>query len=317
LTKEYIKFSELFNPDQAICSLSDNRLDHTIHQLVAKIGAVDQSIDIEAAYRFLLYNDGCGFTLIQPDVTVVHIRIEGLKQLRIAIATSREGFFCSPKEHGFKCVTEEIGPINTAILMMVPADDPVIYLRAIAALKVIYRHEGFMEELLNLNHPDDIWEAFDKTGERLPDYVEAHHIMRTDFSCLHISDNLSLAIDLFCKKNIDEFPVVDDDGDLVGVVSEEELIRLCLPEYITWMDDLSPILNFEPFAEILRHEKDLPVMEIMEFAAQYATVDESTPAIQVAKVMMRREVRQVFVVHNKKLKGIITIQDLIQKVLRA
>ncbi len=33
--------------------------------------------------------------------------------------------------------------------------------------------------------------------------------------------------------------------------------------------------------------------------------------------MMRREVRQVFVVKNKKLMGIISIQDLIQKVLRA
>jgi len=68
---------------------------------------------------------------------------------------------------------------------------------------------------------------------------------------------------------------------------------------------------------ILQREKNMPVMEIMEFADQYATVDESTPAIQVARIMMRREVRQVFVVKNKKLMGIISIQDLIQKVLRA
>jgi len=57
-------------------------------------------------------------------------------------------------------------------------------------------------------------------------------------------------------------------------------------------------------------------MKIMKFADQYATVDESTPAIQVARIMMCREVRQVFVVKNKKLMGIISIQDLIQKVLR-
>jgi CBS domain-containing protein len=101
------------------------------------------------------------------------------------------------------------------------------------------------------------------------------------------------------------------------MVSEEELIRLCLPEYITWMEDLSPILNFEPFAEILRREATMPVMEIMVLADHYASVEEATPAIQVAKVMMRREVRQVLVVRDKKLMGIITIQDFIQKVLRA
>ena len=58
-------------------------------------------------------------------------------------------------------------------------------------------------------------------------------------------------------------------------------------------------------------------MEIMKFADHYATVEESTPAVQVARVMMRSDVRQVFVVKNKKLLGIISIQDLIQKVLRA
>jgi CBS domain-containing protein len=111
--------------------------------------------------------------------------------------------------------------------------------------------------------------------------------------------------------------VVDADGDLVGLVTEAELIRVCLPEYITWMDDLSTILNFEPFAEILRREPRMPVREIMVFAERYATVDEATPAIQVAKVMVRRDVRQVLVVREKNLVGVIAIQDFIHKILRA
>ena len=96
-----------------------------------------------------------------------------------------------------------------------------------------------------------------------------------------------------------------------------ELIRVCLPEYVTWMEDLTPILNFEPFAEILRRESQLPLLEIMQFSERYATVDEESPAIQVAKVMLRRDVRQVYVVRDNNLLGVITIQDFIHKVLRA
>lgn len=321
MTNKNIRFSTLFTPDQVICCSSDNRhdnkIEHIIHQLAAQIGAVEQSIDIEAAYRLLLYREACSFTPIQPDVTVVHIRTEGLKQLRIAIAVSREGLNCSSEQYGFKSVTEENKLVNMAVLMMAPDDDPASYLRAVAALKEICQQEGFVKELLKLNHCDEIWKAFDKTGEVLPDYAEARHIMHTDFSHLHVNDNLSVAIDLFCKQNSGEFPVVDTDGDLIGVVSEEELIRLCLPDYITWMNDLSPILNFEPFAEILQREKNMPVMEIMEFSDRYVTIDESTPAIQVARLMMRREVQQVFVVRQNKLTGIISIHDLIRKVLRA
>lgn len=321
MTNHNTRFSSLFNPNQIICCASDNgsdnRLDHTIHQLMNKISVFNPAIDIESVYHLLLYREACGFIMIKPDVAVIHVRIKELKQLHIAIATSRKGLICSPAQHGFKCITEDTGPVKIVFLMLVPTDDPTSYLRAIAALKIIFRREHFSDTLLSLKQPDDIWNAFDQSGETLPEYLEARHIMRTDFSYLQVSDTLDIAIDLFCKKSLDEFPVVDAEGDLIGVVSEEELIQLCLPEYITWMDDLSPILNFEPFAEILRREKNMPVMEIMKFDNQYATIDESTPAIQVAKIMMRREVRQVFVVHQKKLMGIISIQDLIQKVLRA
>lgn len=310
-------FSALFGPDQILCDLHDDRMDHAIEKLIASIGDIVQSIDFENIDQLIFNREGCGIMLVQPKVIVVHVRVEGLKHLRIALATSREGLICSSEHLKLKCVGEYFDPVNIAFLMMAPFDDPTSYLRAVAALKVICKREGFIEHLLSLDDPRDIWEQFEKTAEKLPDYLEARHIMRSDFSRLNVNDNLFQAIDLFCKENIGEYPVVDDDGDLVGIVSEDELIRLCLPEYITWIEDLSPILNFEPFAEILRHEKHMPVMDIMAFAESYATVDESAPAVQVAKVMMRRDVRQVFVVRNNKLMGIISINDLIYKVLRA
>ncbi len=305
------RFSALFAPQQILGGLEGGRLSQIIHRLVASIG------DIEGAYQLVLGREGCGVMLVQPGVAVVHVRAEGLKQLRIALASSREGFVCSHEQRGYECVGENFGPVNIAVLMMAPTEDPAIYLRAVAALTAICKREGFVEQLLGQEDPERLWELFEETGERLPEFVEARHIMRTDYSELHVSNSLCMAIDLFCREGIGEYPIVDADGDLVGIVSEDELIRLCLPEYITWMEDLSPVLNFEPFAEILRHERDMPVMEIMAFTEHYATVDESTPAIQVAKVMMRRDVRQVFVVRDNQLMGIISIRDFIQKVLRA
>ncbi len=49
-----------------------------------------------------------------------------------------------------------------------------------------------------------------------------------------------------------QLPDGDTDGDLIGVVSTYERLRVCLPDYILWMDDLTPILDFEPFAEIAK-----------------------------------------------------------------
>lgn len=310
-------FAALLAPEQILCDLGQERLDQTIHRLVVRIAEIERSIDIENAYSLVLNREGCGVTIIQPGVAVVHVRTEGLKQLRIAMASSLKGFVCSQEQMEYECLGAEFGPVNIAVLMMAPPDDTASYLRAVAALTTICKQDGFVEQIMKLDHPQRVWESFEKSGARLPEFVEAQHIMRTDFSCLYTSDSLCIAIDLFCREGIGEYPVIDCDGELIGIVSEDELIRLCLPEYITWMEDLSPILNFEPFAQVLRHERNMPVMEIMKFDEHYATVDESTPAIQVAKIMMRRDVRQVFVLRDKKLMGIISIQDFIKKVLRA
>ena len=65
---------------------------------------------------------------------------------------------------------------------------------------------------------------------------------------------------------------------------------------------------------MLRNEEKTWLSEIMSF--DFATISEDAPAIQVAKEITRRGVREVFVVREKRLVGIITLQDFINKVLR-
>ena len=64
-----------------------------------------------------------------------------------------------------------------------------------------------------------------------------------------LDDTMERAIDLFVRHRVSEVPVIDKDGELIGVVSTHELLRVCLPDYVLWMDDLTPIINFEPLNE--------------------------------------------------------------------
>jgi CBS domain-containing protein len=312
-----LKLSSLFTPAQVACNLEDMNCHEIFRHLIELLGEMDRSFDVVHAYEQILKRDSCGITFATPEVAVVHVRVEGLKQIRMAIGTSPHSPRCVASLEGGNCSAAGMEAIKLVVMILAPLDDPAGYLRAIAALSKVCLREGFVGHIVSLDDPERIWQAFEESNQQLPSYVKAVDIMRRDFPRLHDSDLLSNAIDSFCRLEVSELPVVDSDGDLVGIVSEDELIRVCLPEYITWMEDLSPILNFEPFAEILRRESSVPVIEIMQFSESYATVDEESPAIQVAKVMMRRNVRQVYVVRDKMLLGAITIQDFIHKVLRA
>jgi CBS domain-containing protein len=317
LTAEDIKFSSLFTPAQVICHLEKMTCHEVFRRLIDRLGEINHSFDAHRAYEKIIKRESCGITFATPEVAVVHVRVEGLAMLRIAIGISRHGPRCAISFEGGSCPNLETKAVKLVVMILAPVDDPTGYLRAIAALSNVCQRDGFVDHLASLDDPQQIWKAFEEANEHLPSYVKAGDMMRRDFPLLHDTDTLSNAIDTFCRLDVSELPVIDKDGDLVGIATQDELIRICLPEYITWMEDLSPILNFEPFAEILQREASVPVIEIMLFSDRYATVDEQSPAIQVAKVMMRRNVRQVYVVHDKRLLGVITLQDFIHKVLRA
>ncbi len=91
-------------------------------------------------------------------------------------------------------------------------------------------------------------------------------------------------------------------------------MKVCLPDYILWMDDLSPIINFEPFAQVLKNEGKAWLTEIM--STEFAAVQVDAPAIQVAKEITKMGARQVYVLDGEKLAGEISLQDFIDKVLR-
>lgn len=305
-----IGLSSLFSPKEIFLEKSRVDEEGVIQKLIELIGESGWLEDIEKAFSIIIDRKCCSLSYLHPEIAVFHARVPGLKSLRLALAINPGGIECC-------WTTGENAMVKLIFLVLTTLEEPGEYMRTVTALTRACRKKDFPAKLYAMDDPEKIWAYFDKLDIALPEYVTAGDIMQTTFHSLRDTDSLREAIDAFCRYGTNELPILDVDGDLVGVVSEDELIRICLPEYITWMEDLSPILDFQPFAEILLREREMPVVEIRLLADRYATVDEATPAIQVARVMMRRDVRQVLVVRGNKLMGVISVQDFIQKILRA
>jgi CBS domain-containing protein/mannitol/fructose-specific phosphotransferase system IIA component (Ntr-type) len=314
---EHIKLTSLFTPAQISCHADGMTCHELFRHLIELIGAGNHAVDVENTYRQILKRKSCGIAFVQPAAAVIHVRIKEVEELQLAIGIVHNGLHCAAALEGLACDIDDLTTAKLIVMVLAPLDDPTGYLRAISAIIRACKQDNFIARVFSQKDPGSVWNLFDETEVYLPEYLKARDIMAENYASLRDSDTLSYAIDTFCQLGVSELPVLDNDGDLIGIAGEDELIRICLPEYITWMEDLTPVLNFEPFAEVLRHEASVPLIEIMRFADSYATVDDDSPAIQVAKVMMRRDVRQVYVVREKKLLGIITIQDFIHKVLRA
>lgn len=299
------RFSSLFASSHIICQTEETDRDKIIMELL-RLLAYERGIgNVDEAYDSILKRENEVPTVVGPHIAMPHARLDALDSLVVGVATSQKGIIYTPANDN---------PVKLLILTLAPRTAPGAYLQAISSVAKICQDPKTADVVAELTDAEDVWRFFDQGGITLPDHLLARHIMDPVKVRLHENDTLERAIDLFVRDQLRELPVVDKDGDLIGVVTTYELLRVCLPDYILWMDDLSPIMNFEPFAEVLRKEGKTWLAEIM--TSDYAVVEGNAPAIQVAKEITRQQAGNAYVVRDKKLVGVVSLVSFLNKVMR-
>jgi CBS domain-containing protein len=118
-------------------------------------------------------------------------------------------------------------------------------------------------------------------------------------------------IDLLIKNKFAGVPVVDNDNNIVGIVTETDIIlqesNLPLPLSI----GLTFIDKFETYLKDTKSYLKTKVEDIM--IKDVKTVKEDSPLLDVVNTMINNKINRVPVVDNKKkLVGIITRADIIK-----
>jgi CBS domain-containing protein len=302
-----MRFSSLFAPTHVICHTSAQDRNTILLELLRKL-AYERGIgNVAEVFRQVVAREDRFPTIVGAHFAMPHARVDSVDRIVVGVATSEEGFVYARKG-------DEEFRAKLMILTLAPKDAPGAYLSAMASLARVCQDPETADKIARLQSPEEVWRFFDTGGLVLPDHLLARDVMGPCAVRLLEHDTLERAIDLFVQHRLRELPVVDKDDELVGVVTTYELLRVCLPDYILWMDDLRPIMNFEPFAEVLRKESNTWLAEIM--TSDYAAVDEMAPAIQVAKEITRQHAGAAYVVRGKKLVGAVSLVGLLDKIMR-
>lgn len=126
---------------------------------------------------------------------------------------------------------------------------------------------------------------------------------------------LKEAIKLLAQKQISGLPVVDEEGKLVGVLSEADLMwqetGVDPPPYFMFLDSVIYLQNPSRYEKELHKALGQTVGEVMTDHAISITGDRSLK--EAAQLMHKREVRRLPVVDNDhKVVGIITRGDIVR-----
>ncbi len=125
-----------------------------------------------------------------------------------------------------------------------------------------------------------------KTGR-----LEARDIMTRTVHTARPADPLRKVIDTICRHKVSGVPVVDGKGQLVGLVSERDILYA-----------------MHPGTKGLRNIDDLQARDVMVVKVITGTPD--TDALRLASVMALRKIRRIPIVEGRKLVGIVSHGDV-------
>ena len=148
--------------------------------------------------------------------------------------------------------------------------------------------------------------------------IGAKDIMNKGVITVRPSTTIEELARILIDHRISGAPVVDEKGDLAGIVTENDLIshnkRLHIPTVIRLFD---AYIMLESPSKIEKEIRKMAAVTVEDICTRdVATVTEDTPVEDIATLMSERNVHHIPVVRGGKLVGIIGKMDLIRGMVK-
>ena len=138
--------------------------------------------------------------------------------------------------------------------------------------------------------------------------MKAKDIMYTPVITVKQTATLRELNEILQKRGVSSLPVVDEEGRVVGMVTEGDLIKALLPSYMELHENSLYLHDFEYLEERVHHVEEMPVKEIM--TRKVISVAEDTPILQIGSTFLLRGVDRLPVMRGNRLVGIVGRPDV-------
>lgn len=147
--------------------------------------------------------------------------------------------------------------------------------------------------------------------------IRAKDIMTTSVLTVTTDTTVAELAELLTSNNINGAPVVDSNGSLLGVVTENDLIyqkkKVHIPTFLNILDSVIYLESPEKMKQEMQKITGTTVKEI--YTPSAITVNEETPLDEIATMMAEKKIHTIPVLKDNKLIGVIGKGDIIRTLI--
>ena len=297
-SRSFCSFLQLNN---IICGVNDSDGKIVLEKLLTLLKRHFPELDEKYTRNEIESRETLFPTMIAPGLAIPPARIPGLQTPLVAIA-------CVPGGCDFGGTT----PAKIIVLILTPIDDPNLHIQLLSALAKEFENPAVTEKLAQSAKPQELLNHFSCGLSKIPDYLTAADLMDEFPEVLQETDSILDAVKKFAVTGSEELPVVDNSGDLRGVLSLSDLLKYSLPEHLLWLEDLSPIYQLQPFSDMLKTADETKVADIMR--EEFIQAEVNDPAVKLAKIFLINKISQMIITDGDgKPVGMVTLKNFSAK----
>ena len=294
-------FCNFLQMKNILCGINEPDGKVVLEKLITILQQHSPGLDVAFVRKEVESREALFPTMVAPGFAIPHARIPGLPEPLTAIG-------CIPGGCEFGGKTKA----KVMVLLLTPVDDPNLHIQLLSALAVEFSNPEVTEQIASMRLPKDVYNHFFDNVTDIPDYLKAEDLMEPFPEMLQETDSVLDAIKKFAVSRTEELPVVDNTGDLRGVLALSDLLKYSLPEHLLWLEDLSPIYRLQPFSDMLKTADETKVADVMREDFIQAAAD--APAVELAKTFLISKLSQLIIVDaSGKPAGMVTLKNFSAK----
>lgn len=301
-----MRFSNLVDRKNIVLGLKASNLQEATREILDKAEAFSPGLPVDEVYEAVMKREALSSTALGVGVALPHARIPDLEDFAVLVGIPENDL----TDKGI-----DGRPVGVVFLLLTNDRRNTMLLQALAALSRLMQQDQFVDRLRAAGTAEAVWYEIDGSNVDVRKKLEARDLMKS--ACVHASADMTLhqLLDLMFEKGVGDAVVVDSEYHILGTVTSREIIGAGFPNYMSLMENVGFLKEYESFEEFFKKESKIVVAEFMNTEALF--VEASDPLIQVVFRMIQKKERIAFVQEDKVFVGVIDRNDIIPRILRA
>jgi PTS system nitrogen regulatory IIA component len=300
-----MRLANILKGKYIVDNLASTTKETAIDELLTLLKKDIPNVNIDAIRKLIFEREETENTSYGHGFAFPHARTDEVDDMYILLGISR---------NGLEDKTLDDIPVSVVVLLLTPSHISKLYLQTLSAFANFARTEGTLEKIKSTHTTSDIIETIWQSGVRVEKELRVKDLMRRRVTTVTPNQSLKEVANLMFKNRISAMAVVDDDGKLLGQITDKDLIQAALPDYKALISNLNYSMDIEPFEELLKREDKIKVSQLYKADHEVASLD--TKIIEVAALMIFKDLKRVFVTQDDKLVGILLRKDIVSMIIR-